>query len=61
MKVEARGGHTIGDVALYLLVVWTWVFGFALAKGFWSSLLAAFFPPWAWVIVAEFILQLIGR
>ena len=34
-----------------------WVFGYALATGFWSSLLAAVFPPWAWVQCAEFVIE----
>ena len=30
-----------------------WLMGIVLAKGFWSTLVAIFFPIWAWYLVAE--------
>ena len=37
----------------------TWVVGFVLAKGFWSTL-ACIFPLWSYYIVVEFVLMYFG-
>ena len=36
-----------------IIAISTWIAGIVLAKGFWSTLLAVFFVPWAWYIVVE--------
>jgi hypothetical protein len=41
-------------------VVITWLAGVALAKGFWSTLLAVCCPFWAWYLVVERSLVFIG-
>lgn len=38
-----------------------WIGGVVLAKGFWSTLVTVLFPPWAWYLTAEFIIQYINR
>jgi hypothetical protein len=38
----------------------TWIFGIVLAKGFISTLIAVIFPLWAWYLVAEKCLQMLG-
>ena len=44
----------------YLLAIVTWVFGIALAPGFWLGLLAFALPPYAWVLLARAVLQYMG-
>lgn len=34
-----------------------WAFGIAAAKGFFSTLAACAFPPYAWVVFAQFVLE----
>ncbi len=40
-----------------LFMLFWWLAGFALAKGFWSTL-ACFFPFYAWYLVVERVLQI---
>lgn len=47
------------DVA-YLFVIITWIAGVVLANGFWSTLLAFLLPPWAWYLVVESFMKMIG-
>jgi hypothetical protein len=45
----------------YLLIILTaWLMGIALAKGTWSTILAIFFPFWAWYLLTEQILKSVG-
>jgi len=42
---------------LYALVICTaWIAGIVIAKGFWSTSIACFFPPWALYLIIERIL-----
>ena len=43
-----------------LLMVMAWLAGVVLAKGFWSTACAVWMPPWAWYLVMERVLQLLG-
>ena len=43
-----------------LITIPAWVAGIVLAKGFWSTLFAIFFPLWAWYITAEKLLHYYG-
>lgn len=51
--------HLAELIAMLALLV-GWLVGLVLAKGFWSTLCAAFVPPWAWYLVAERWLQVAG-
>ena len=42
-----------------LVLMFSWIAGFVLAKGFWSTL-ACFFPPWAYYLVIERLMQFTG-
>lgn len=53
MEVRSKSGPTIGEAALTLAILSTWVMGIALAKGFWSVALAICCPPYAWVLFAK--------
>jgi len=37
-----------------------WLMGMVLAKGFWLTTLAIFFPPYAWYLVTEKALIVMG-
>jgi len=41
-----------------ILLFW-WMAGFVIAKGFWSTV-ACVFAPWAWYLVVEKALQVLG-
>ena len=43
-----------------LLFLSTWVAGWVLATGFWSTLFAVLVPPWGWYLLAERLLQHVG-
>lgn len=50
----------IKDVMIDLLSIFhfvVWVMGWVLAKGFWSTVAAVLFPPWAWYLTAEFFIS----
>lgn len=51
--MRSKSGPTIGEAALTLAILSTWVMGIALAKGFWSVALAICCPPYAWVLFAK--------
>jgi len=40
-------------LTLYAVMVLFWIFGIAVAKGFWLTLGAVFLPPMAWVLLAQ--------
>ena len=44
------------QLAAFLL----WIAGIILAKGFWSTFFAIFFPLWAWIVVVYNILLNMG-
>ena len=37
-----------------------WLAGVVLAKGFWSTAFAVFFPPWSLYLVAERVMRAVG-
>jgi hypothetical protein len=41
---------------VYLGMLIAWIFGVALAPG-WNTVTAAFFPPYAWVLLAQALLK----
>lgn len=41
----------------YIAAITAWVFGIAFAKGFWQTTAAYVFPPYAWVLVAESVID----
>lgn len=45
--------NTIGSVIFFLI----WMCGIVIAKGFWSTLAAIFFFPWAIYLFAELLLN----
>jgi len=45
------------DFIFNLAVLVAWPCGAVLAKGFWSTLFAVFFPPWGWYLIAERLLS----
>lgn len=50
----------ITDLIAAGAAVSAWIVGLVLAKGFWSTALAIFLPPWAWYLVAERLMQAAG-
>lgn len=44
-------------LALYTSIIGGWIFGVAVAKGFWLTVGAIFLPPMAWVLFAQWILE----
>lgn len=45
---------------LAFMMLLCWLVGIVLAKGFWSTFFAVFFAPWAWYLVVEKFLSIIG-
>lgn len=43
-------------LTLYCAAVTAWIFGIAVAKGFWLTLGAVLLPPMAWVLLAQMLL-----
>jgi len=41
---------------IYAAAVIAWIFGIAVAKGFWMTLGAVCLPPMAWVLLAQWAL-----
>lgn len=50
---------TLAEGLLALIVVFAWIAGFVLAKGFWSTLFCII-PFWSWYLVVERLLKLWG-
>lgn len=48
---------TVGDSFLRTLMLVFWVFGIAVVKGFWLTVLAVCLPPAAWVFAAQWIIE----
>ena len=46
----------IGEAIIYGVMVAAWIFGIAVAKGFWMTLGAVLIPPMAWVLLAQWAL-----
>jgi len=46
--------------AAYLVLLTTWMAGIVLAKGFWLTALSIFFPFYAWYLVVERLMTLMG-
>ncbi len=51
---------TPDDALTLLFIVLPWLAGTVLAKGFWLTTAAVFFPPYAWYLVVELALVAIG-
>jgi hypothetical protein len=49
----------IASIILLVLIIVPWLIGLVVAKGFWSTLFA-FFPPYAWYLVTEHLMQMNG-
>ena len=45
---------------LYFVAVVAWLMGGVLAKGFWPTTGACLFPPYAWYLAVEKLMQLAG-
>lgn len=45
------------EAFVYSLIIWLWVAGIAVAKGFWLTLGAVLLPPMAWVLFAQWLLK----
>ena len=50
----------VAGAILYLVVMFFWIAGIVLAKGFWSTAAAIFLPPWGWYLIVERWLQMAG-
>ncbi len=48
---------TWAEMVFYLVLIVWWIFGIAAVKGFWMTLIAFCFPPVAWVVLAELVLE----
>ena len=44
------------DLFIFLFLFW-WTCGIVIAKGFWSTLISIFFPPWAMYVSVERFLE----
>lgn len=51
---------TPDDALILLFIVPPWLAGMVLAKGFWLTAAAVFFPPYAWYLVVERAMVVIG-
>jgi len=61
-KLESENKHAIQLAIMYLSVVIPWVFGIALSKESMISLIFAFlFPPYAWMVFAEWVISIINN
>lgn len=47
------------EIACFLFVV-LWIAGWVLAKGFWLTTAAIFFPPYGWYLIIERLMQMGG-
>ena len=45
--------HCHSGIWIGLIFITVWVMGVVIAKGFWSTFLAIFIPPWAWYLTVE--------
>lgn len=43
-----------------IVLIFTWIAGIVLAKGFWSTFFACIFPFWAYYLTIEKLLQVNG-
>ena len=59
MKIPAQvsWASAFTVLAIYSSFFGGWIFGIAVAKGFWVTLGAIFLPPMAWVLLAQWILE----
>lgn len=53
MKSEAS------EVAVYFVILLTWIAGFVVSKGFWAMAFCVI-PFWAWYQLIEFFFKLVG-
>lgn len=44
---------SLSDALGAAIAIVPWLIGIVLAKGFWSTLFACIFPPWAWYLCVE--------
>lgn len=52
---------SIGTSILYIFLIVGWIFGIALSTGWMKIVLSILVPPFAWVIWAEWIIELINK
>ena len=50
----------ISEMIFLLFIVPPWLAGMVLAKGIMATIIAIFFPPYAWYLVVERALMAIG-
>ena len=60
MSNETKRHNSVGDFLLAASTISAWICGIVIAQGFASSLAAVIFPPWAWYLVAERVMQAAG-
>jgi hypothetical protein len=61
-KNKQTRNTTIADAIIYVSVVIPWIFGIALSKESIISLIFAFlFPPYSWMIFAEWVISIINK
>jgi len=47
----------LSELLTTIVLVVPWLCGIVFAHGFWSTLVACVFPPYAWYLVAEHFLK----
>ena len=52
--------NSLIDTMACLLLLFSWIAGVVLAKGFWWTMLTIFFPFYAWYLIIERILLMTG-
>lgn len=58
-EIKVKTDYTYGGMLLTLFLSITWIMGVVLAPGWWK-LLASFFPPYSWYLLAELIMKHVG-
>lgn len=51
---------SFGQGIMYIIVVVTWLAGIVLTKGFWMTVAAICIPPYAWYLLVERAMQVMG-
>ncbi len=46
----------LAECILAFVLIFTWIAGVVIAKGFWSTLASIYIPPYAWYLVVEQIM-----
>lgn len=51
---------SMGSAILAIGILVPWVFGIALAVGWFNILISIIFPPYAWILTAKWIISLVN-